>query len=58
MNGKIEINTTTTSSFPAPLGQLFLGGRSDNHSNWEGRLDEVAVFDRALNEHEVNVLAN
>lgn len=24
-------------------------GRSDNDSNWVGRIDEVAVFDRALN---------
>lgn len=58
LNGKLEIDTTTASSFPAALGQLFLGGRSDNHSNWEGRLDEVAVFDRALKEQEVDVLAN
>lgn len=28
--------------------RLFFGGRSDNQSNWEGRLDEIAVFDRPL----------
>lgn len=58
LNGKLEIDTTTESSFPAAFGQLFLGGRSDNDSNWEGRLDEIAVFDRALTEHEVGTLAN
>jgi hypothetical protein len=36
---------------------LFLGGRSDNSDNWEGRLDEVAVFDRALNAEEIAKLS-
>lgn len=58
LNGKQEIATTSESSFPAAFGQLFLGGRSDNNSNWEGRLDEIAVFDRALTEGEVSTLAN
>jgi hypothetical protein len=58
LNGKQEIDTTSESSFPAAFGQLFLGGRSDNDSNWEGRLDEIAVFDRALTEGEVSTLAN
>lgn len=58
LNGKLEIATMTESSFPAGFSQLFLGGRSDNDSNWEGRLDEIAVFDRALTEHEVSTLAN
>lgn len=31
----------------------FLGGRSDNFANLEGRLDEVALFDRALSAEEV-----
>ena len=36
---------------------LFLGGRSDNNSNWEGRLDEVAIFERALTAAEIAQLA-
>ena len=28
----------------------FLGGRSDNQANWEGRLDEIAVFDESNSE--------
>jgi len=31
--------------------RLFIGGRSDGVDGWEGRLDEVAIFDRALNQH-------
>lgn len=40
------------------LEQLFFGGRTDNQSNWEGRLDEIAVFDRALTAKELKILAN
>ena len=32
---------------------FFVGGRSDNFANWEGKLDEVAVYDRALKPEEV-----
>ena len=49
LDGKLEI--TTRAPVP-PLSEscrLYLGGRTDSHSNWEGRLDEVAVFDQALN---------
>ena len=42
---------------PSGFGQLFLGGRSDNAANWEGRLDEIAVFNRALTAREVSRLA-
>ena len=28
--------------------QWFIGGRSDGRSNWEGKLDELAVYDRPL----------
>ena len=55
-NGQIEIETKAAANFPAGLDQLFLGGRSDNDSNWEGRLDEIALFNRALNAREVSRL--
>ena len=45
---------------PPPVGsssRLFVGGRTDNASNWEGRLDEVAVFNRALSPEEAGKLA-
>jgi hypothetical protein len=41
-----------------PAGkQVFWGGRGDNDSNWEGRLDEIAVFPRALSADEIKTLA-
>ena len=49
---KVKVN-------PLAGGQsgLFFGGRCDNQANWEGRLDEVAVFDRALSTVEIGKLA-
>ncbi len=41
----------------AQIPTLFFGGRSDNSNNWEGRLDEIAVYDRALSPAEVAKLA-
>ncbi|MFO0905568.1 MAG: LamG-like jellyroll fold domain-containing protein [Pirellulales bacterium] len=32
----------------ADAESLYFGGRSDGQSNWEGRLDEISVFDRVL----------
>jgi hypothetical protein len=57
LNGRLEFETTAPANFPAGLHDLFLGGRSDSDSNWEGRLDEIAIFDRALSETEVAALA-
>jgi hypothetical protein len=53
LNGQLEIETKAAANFPASLDQFFFGGRSDNDSNWEGRLDEIAFFDRALSAKEV-----
>lgn len=36
---------------------LFFGGRSDKDSNWEGRLDEVSVFDSVLTGGDAAALA-
>ena len=52
-----EIETRAPADFPAGLDRLFFGGRCDNASNWEGRLDEIAVFDVALSAEEVERLA-
>ncbi|WP_197444245.1 LamG domain-containing protein [Maioricimonas rarisocia] len=57
LNGKLEIETTSPADFPPNLDRLFLGGRSDNAANWEGRLDEIAIFNRPLSELEVAQLA-
>ena len=37
-------------------GDCRVDGRSDNEANWEGRLDEIAIFDRALTAREVEKL--
>lgn len=41
---------------PAAMLEWFIGGRSDRSDSWEGRLDEVAVFDRALQPEEITRL--
>lgn len=56
LNGQLEVETKASADFPAGFDQCFFGGRSDNDSNWEGRLDEIALFDRALPEAEVQRL--
>ncbi len=43
-----EIQTKCPAGFPPGFDRLFFGGRCDGQSNWEGRLDEIAVFDRAV----------
>ena len=59
LNGKSEPEIATESSVDLRFvtDQWFFGGRSDNRSNWEGRLDEIAVFDRALSSEEINKLS-
>jgi hypothetical protein len=57
LNGQLELEATAAVGALANVRQCFFGGRSDNESNWEGRLDEIAIFDRALNAAEVAKLA-
>lgn len=51
-----------SASVPAALmrrrsDQFFFGGRPDSVDNWEGRLDEISVFDRALTAADIARLA-
>lgn len=50
LNGeaKPEIESDVAASDRDDTGQLFFGGHSSRNSSWEGRLDEIAVFDRAV----------
>jgi len=57
LNGGLEIDSKASADFPRGFDRFFFGGRSDNQSNWEGRLDEIAVFDRPLQAGEVAALA-
>ncbi len=52
-----EIETTAQAQFP-PFDELYFGGSCDNSYSWEGRLDEIAVFDRALSSAEIQALGN
>jgi len=40
----------------ANVPQLFFGGRNDNHNNFEGKLDEIAIYNRALTPAEAGAL--
>ncbi|MGE3312940.1 MAG: LamG-like jellyroll fold domain-containing protein [Limisphaerales bacterium] len=56
LDGELDLETQA----PPPerrSHQFFFGGRSDNDSNWEGRIDEIAVFDRPLSAREIRRLA-
>lgn len=58
LNGNQEVEIKSAPGAEgAIVQQLFFGGRTDNQSNWEGRLDEIAVFDRALTPDEIQKLA-
>lgn len=48
-----EIETEAPAKFPEAMDRMVFGGRSDNHANFEGRLDEIAVFDRAVSPVEI-----
>jgi hypothetical protein len=49
LNGaeKPELDVAITKSDAEPIETLFFGGRSDNDSNWEGRIDEIAIYNGA-----------
>ena len=55
LNGdsKPEIMGRVTSSIPPAVSQFFVGGCCDGSASFEGRIDEVAIYDRALTGDEV-----
>ena len=55
LNGQLEIKATDAARFHSE--EMFFGGRSDGEANFEGRLDEIAVFRRSLSEAEIRELA-
>ncbi len=48
-----EIIGKFTHTVPAGENSVFIGGRNDNQFNFEGKLDEVAVYGRALASDEI-----
>ena len=53
LNGTPEMELTAPAERLSILPRLFLGGRCDNQFNWEGRMDEVSLFDRPLSAEEI-----
>ncbi|NQT84437.1 DUF1028 domain-containing protein, partial [bacterium] len=55
LNGETtpEISGEAATGFPSNVRQLFIGGRNDNFANFEGKIDEAAVYDHALSADEV-----
>jgi len=54
LNSEPEIVGVADVTLSARGAQLFKGGRSDNFANFEGKVDEVALYDRALSSQEVS----
>ena len=52
-NEEPEIEMESSADFVQKLSNLYLGGKCNSDFNFEGRLDEIGVFDRALNLKEV-----
>lgn len=56
LNGQLEIETQADSI--SKSRKVFIGGHANDVDNWEGRLDEIAIFDRALSLQDIAALAN
>jgi hypothetical protein len=56
LNGKTEpeISGDARIGFPPGLGQVFIGGRSDNFATFYGKISEVSIYDHALTPHDVS----
>ncbi|MDP6634530.1 MAG: hypothetical protein QGG42_06510 [Phycisphaerae bacterium] len=48
-----EISGQAAPGCPASVKQLFIGGRNDNFANFEGKIDEVSVYNRPLKAGEI-----
>ncbi len=55
LDGSTEpiVSGTAQATFPAGCTRFCFGGRSDKFANLEGKLDEIAVYDRALPADEI-----
>jgi hypothetical protein len=53
LNGKEEITGEAESTVPEKCGQIFFGGRNDKFAGFEGKLDEAAIYNRALPAEEI-----
>ena len=49
-----EIAATVPQTAPADEPSVFIGGRNDGQFNFEGKLDEIALYPRPLTEDEIS----
>jgi len=52
-NAMPEISASMDKGYPDGAAQIFLGGRNDNFANFQGKISEASVYDRALTREEV-----
>lgn len=52
LNGELEIDDQLTPTYPDGCPQIQVGGRNDNFANFQGMIDEVAIYDRPLSADE------
>lgn len=52
-NATPEISGEAEVTYAPDVKQVFIGGRNDNFSNFEGRIDEAAMYDRVLPPNEI-----
>ena len=53
LNGRLDGRGTAKKALPANAHELFIGGRNDNFANFEGKLDEAAIYNRSLTADEI-----
>lgn len=53
LDGELEIHGIAAAATPAPEESLFFGGDPTHLANFEGKLDEIALYARALSPQEV-----
>ncbi len=55
LNGDLKrgVRAQAKRGFKSGVGLVFVGGRRDNFANFQGQLQDVAIFNRALNDDEV-----
>ena len=56
VDGALDLEVAAKPLYQAEYPLFLFGGRGDRVDNWEGRLDEVSVFDRALTAEEIQRL--
>jgi Concanavalin A-like lectin/glucanases superfamily/Neutral/alkaline non-lysosomal ceramidase, N-terminal len=49
-----EISGEIKSTYPSKSSAIFIGGRCDHFANFEGKIDEVAIYNRVLSSKETS----